>query len=248
MSERKDNLLDRLGEEMAEELAREAGDPKWEALVRGEGDTEALRNLPGGERNYEIYRPLDEAYKSALTRQLVDRTRPAATIPVRPLARRPATWMTAATGLALAAVLFLVLRPIDRALPSYHAVFIGGDQTERAAPSAHETVTVRPSSPLRWLLRPDQAAADTPEVACYWRQGGDWQRLEAKVQISTHGAIRLQTTPGSLRLRPGDHGALVLVVASELPTVQRLQIPPGDADWQVFSQPLMVVPELSREP
>jgi hypothetical protein len=129
--------------------------------------------------------------------------------------RRPLSWAAGAVAALAAAVVVAVLTLADPlSLPSYTLTAGAGDQTMRADPQLGdgERATYGPGARLQLVARP---AADVPGAVVarlYVRQGAVDTPVEAPLQISPSGAVRLDAVVGDTLTLPEGDGALVLLV------------------------------------
>ncbi len=132
-----------------------------------------------------------------------------------PPRRRPLSWAAGAVAALAAAVVVAVLTLGDpTALPTYTLSAGAGDQTMRADPvlEAGERAAYGPGARLQLVARP---AADVPGAVVarlYVRQGEVDTPVEAPLQVSPSGAVRLDAVVGDTLTLPEGDAALVLLV------------------------------------
>ena len=167
--------LDALAAHARREL--EARDLRWEALALGDIDEASLRDELGEdearERSIELFRPLADDERDAITQALLARARDPreGEAKVVPLVRQAPRWrrlLTAAAPLAAAAALALWLIPGDPerpgreaptvhdALPTYHLEVRGGVEEQRssAPTAARQSNRYSPDTAFELVLRP----------------------------------------------------------------------------------------------
>ncbi|HEU4410627.1 MAG TPA: hypothetical protein VFS43_35555 [Polyangiaceae bacterium] len=123
---------------------------------------------------------------------------------------------TAALAVAASIAFFLVFGPegsSGEGLPAYSLSLSGSVSElrgEPAAPSA--TAKVRADSTLTLVLRPEAPVARPLEARAFVERGGALRRLEAPVEVSPEGAVRLVARADRLFRPPlGTHRLIVAV-------------------------------------
>jgi hypothetical protein len=174
--------------------------------ARAEGDAEAALALAA-------HRPLDEAARSRIADRLVKMTAaskstatPAAPAEgrsnVRQLTpRRSVTWMA---PLALAAGLFVWFAVghtnTSQPLPEYAMVVKGGDQVMRGAAEVTGKLTAGAAdSRFEIVARPSTRIGGKVEAKAFALRGGSLEALDATVDVSDEGAVRIVGAGGALK-------------------------------------------------
>ncbi len=186
--------------------AERADDAALEAIARGEASEESAtleRNAATDQEMATLLaasRPLGAGVEQAVATRIAKPT-----APMKPSARRRASWMVGRItpivgGLALAAAVVVYVaagRPKDvphAMLPDY-ALAASSDQSMRGAPEKAGAVLHlhgRPDAPFEITARPANAAG-TRVVAYLFAIGeGEPNPIDANVEIAGEGAIRIR--------------------------------------------------------
>jgi hypothetical protein len=164
--------------------------------------------------------------------------------------RRPWRGLAVALGVAAAAALaFWLLAPEERsqALAAYELRITGGDAPLRGTDDAAPPVTT--ASFVVLTLRPASAVTADVGVRVFVRDDGRLRPVDAPVERSPEGALRLAGPVATLLApRPGDYEVVAVVAPTpELPrspddVAAALGEPGRHRDWQVLRAPLVVHP------
>ncbi|MEZ4471169.1 MAG: hypothetical protein R3F60_10290 [bacterium] len=119
-----------------------------------------------------------------------------------------------AATLLVAVVGVLALRLGGQAgLPDYALTSGAGDQTMRADPApTTDRARYQPGSRVHLIARPAADVTGAVEARVFIRQAGAFTRLEAPVQISATGAVRLDAVAGESIALPEGDGELVVLI------------------------------------
>ncbi|MCB9615271.1 MAG: hypothetical protein H6722_22785 [Sandaracinus sp.] len=231
-----EELLGLLGEAARE---RDGDDARWDAFAEGELEGEALEAFLAEERarattpealarleaRIEATRPLDEGLDAFVERTegaIAAAPSEAPAAPVSPAvpslaARRARVWGGAATVLAAAAAVFLIVRPA--ATPGYELEVSGGARTQRG--SEETSARFHRDDHLVVVLRPTDRVDAAVRARVLSASGA---RLDVPVQVSVTGAVRLDVRVGELVHRPGPAEiGLEVQVGDEAPSVHRVR-------------------------
>jgi hypothetical protein len=201
-----DHLFGALRDAARAEEKDALADARWDALARGEltaeeraeldglaGEDPALQGAP------EVLAPLgpeaEARFLSAIQGELAKgKAAPAANNVVSLAARQKARsrWAAGSAVLALAAgaALWLATRPGgDGPLPEYALLVTGGERSVRA--DDPRDVVLSPGARVTMTLRPAEPAGGALEAQAFLSQGGAEIALEASVEVSADGAVRM---------------------------------------------------------
>lgn len=138
---------------------------------------------------------------------------PAPPAVVRP--RRGLTWAAGAVAaLAAAVILAVVSLGGPTSLPAYTLTAGAGDQTMRADPviEAGARAAYGPGARVLLVARPAADITGAVVARVYLRQGNTDTLVDAPLQVSPSGAVRLDAVVGDTLTLPEGEGALVLLV------------------------------------
>ncbi|HEX9670359.1 MAG TPA: hypothetical protein VGC93_12875 [Thermoanaerobaculia bacterium] len=230
-----------LARQEEEEENRLPLDPRWDALAAGTlppAEAEALRAeaeaSPEKRAAYEAFAPLGEEFRERMVATARAGLAPAAPAksaaaprsspaPRLPLDRRQRRlWLSgtaAAVVLAATVVLVLLLPGLgSEPLPPYAARLAGGTQewrggeTEVPAAEAPAVPVFAPGNRLELLFRPERAVGGRLAVETFVSRDGGLVPWTAPVEISEHGAVRLEGVIGEeVRLPPGEATLVVAI-------------------------------------
>ncbi len=263
-----DELMRALGG-TARALREEEGISSLERWTRGELDEQAARAaspLAGAPAAPELFAPWDDAARDALAQRMLDLARPvagagaarqtapasvsgASEAPQRERAHRRRA-LVAASGVALAAAVVLLLSVREAPLPAYRAALSAGDRPLRAE-SAPEPgpPRVREDSTLELRLWPETAVGAPISSVLLVRGTRDSRFVSVRVdgEIATSGAVRWRGTARDLVA--GRRGELTLRAAvgraGELPSIDEVvRLAPGHhGSWSSVEVSLSVSAE-----
>jgi hypothetical protein len=152
--------------------------------------------------------PIQGADAEALFERVMAESQPTTPSNGVPFFRRRAV----AGLVALAAgLLLLVWLSADAPLPAYEMTVRSGDKIVRGAHPQEGVARYTPGSRVLLILRPGEPVQGV-RATLYLRQAGRSTRVEAPVQISQAGAVRIDLVAGeTLPMRPGDGELIVLI-------------------------------------
>jgi len=196
------DLLHRLGRAAREREEREH-DPLLDALVAGEATPAQRAELEASAaadtdraRDVALHTPLDDALKARILSQALATaaaTQGRSSDPGKRTAppRRLHT-VTAGAALAAAAALLLMFwrTPGPEALPAYSLSAHGGLEDVRGA-AQREVVRVEPETRLELVMRPEGDVQGEVELRVLERMAGEVRVLDADVQRSPAGTLRI---------------------------------------------------------
>lgn len=163
--------------------------------------------------------------------------------------RRP--WIAgAAVAAAAAAVLAVFALRASPTLPDYALSAGAGEQPQRSEPTPSTRARYSAGARLHLLARPAKDVAEPVTASLFVRQGGHDTRVDAALQISPKGAVRLDAVVGqSLRLPPGESTLILLVRPAALDTPEAELLAAEDpAPARRLEHPLTFVPTRRPRP
>ncbi len=251
-----DRLMRSLGQVAREKDDHDTDDDRWLALCNGElsADEEEdlraeARTSESARRALEAFEPLGPDFQSRIVSRLQDqiqtevraseptdaRDTRSQTDETEPAVSTAATWWrwpTAATMVAAAAVLLILIWPSAdlSPLPIYHPALTGGLASSRATePTATPRWVV--GSPFELVLRPETEVKDQLAVRAFRGHGSSLEPWNISPEISETGSVRIAGTLGNEVQLSAGHNILSIMIGrpGKLAKAEALRdIPPDD--------------------
>ncbi len=257
-----DRLMRSLGQVAREQDDHDAGEDRWLALCTGELSAEEeddlraeARTSESARRALEAFEPLGPEFQSRIVSRLRDQIRTEAGAPehtsardtysekkpdIQPDETEPAVptaavwwrWPTAATMVAAAAVLLILIWPSAdlSPLPIYHSALTGGLASSRTTEPATAPRWVV-GSPFELVLRPETEVKDQLAVRAFRGHGPNLEPWEISPEISEQGSVRIAGTLGNeVQLSAGQNILSIIIGRpGKLAQAEALRdIPPDD--------------------
>lgn len=225
-----DRLLAALRDAAKAEQEDALADARWDALARGELAEDEIAQLtalareePALEGAPEMFAPLGAevearfllAIQHELSREPAEAEAKASNVVSLEARRRTRrAWMAGSAALALAAgaALWVATRP-DRGgarLPEYTLLVTGGERDVRA--DEPQAVTLAPGARVTMTLRPAEPEGGPLEARAFLAQGAAEIALEASVEVSPEGAVRMVgRAPSGASLAAGEAEIVVAI-------------------------------------